>query len=205
VEAFKEATRRHYQRAFYHWASAASISSILTYGIRSPAQLRTLGVAPERRGFGSHEKQAMLGRYVFLMVKPYVGLTVRRRPVEAALLEIELAAGWIDGTLYVPGNSARSSFRTADVLAMTAIEDFEALFGDAKAPWPLDYQAEVLVPDSVSPHFIRKITFAEPAAVYSVQRECAARLAEMPYPPLFDAAGDLGVSEGTAIDVDALM
>lgn len=159
---------------------------------------------PQRRGYGSYEKQAALARYVYLMVKPYLGLVVRRGTAESALIEIEPAAAWIEGTLYIPGNSARSSIRTSEMLRLTELRDFEAMFGNANAPVPLDYQAEILVPDSVSPHFIRTITFAQAAAADQAQSECAARLAEMPYPPRIDVADDLGVSVANAIDFDAL-
>jgi hypothetical protein len=205
VDTFKESLRRHFLRAFYHWASAASISSILTYGIRSPAQLEGLGLDHQRRGYGGFEKQAALARYVYLIVKPYVGLVARRGTADAALIEIEPAAAWIDGTLYIPGNSARSSVRMSEMLEMTELEDFEAIFGDASAPFPLDYQAEILVPNSVSPHFIRTITFAGDSAANAARSECASRLAEMPYPPRIDASDDLGVSAGNAIDIDALL
>jgi hypothetical protein len=204
ADAFKASLRSHFLQAFYHWAPTNSVRSILDYGLRSPAELRDLGLDHRRRGYGSYEKQAVLAGYVYLMVKPYLGLVSQRGMRESILLEIEPTAAWTAGAVYVPGNSARSSIRIADLLRLTEIHHFELLFGEPDAPVPLDYQAEILVPESVSAHFIRRITCSEPSIAARLVNECHDRLAEMPYPPQIDFAEDLGLSRANALSIDAL-
>lgn len=144
----------------YHWTEADNLSSILRHGLSSRSRLRSLGITTRTHGYGSAMKEAQLAEYVGIMLRPHEGMI--RRAEDPIVLELEPAVLAVDGTIFVPGNSARRDLDITDGRRLSTLSAFDALFEDDTTDQLRDWQSEVWVPSYVSPLAITAVAARSP-------------------------------------------
>lgn len=162
----REALELRSVRSLFHWTPARGCESILRYGLLSRGELRHAGIQVVAHGYGSHDKEEALARYVALTFRPKAVMMTAwsRSPV---VFDIDPVVILGAGTLFVPGNSAGAAFGPSDLLSMEGVAALERI-------WPIDgggpvSQAELWVRSRIPRHAIRKLIVASPSLADHLQ------------------------------------
>ncbi len=174
----------------YHWTPLECIGSIVRHGVLSPSLLDRRRISYQPHGYGHRDKAEIL--------REYVGLSFRTKPwmmdeksASPVVIAIDVAALTADGTLFLGGNSASSSFQVENIRRATGPEALAALrFNRRFLP-----QSEAWVRDRIPPSLIRSLHVRDDALATAVGRvihgssEGSSRLPVLVSPELFVPAG----------------
>jgi hypothetical protein len=146
-------------RAF-HWSPLRSAKSVLERGVLSPLELDRVGVPFVSHFYGSHEKAELLWGYAALSLYPKYQM-MGSWSSSPSLFEIATDVLFTAGTLFVPGNSAASSFLAADLRGMTGLDAVNALTDGGGRLRP---QSEAWIPRRIPRAAIRQVFVPNEAA-----------------------------------------
>lgn len=169
---FRIAAANHGVDSVFHWTPLRSLDSILDAGIRPRAYLERHGIWFEPHSYGSWQKAVDFSNHVAVSLRPQRGMFWQLR--EAVLLAIDERVMARNGAFYSPGNSAGRMHDFNALHSLTAADDFEALYADPHATAPVDWQAEIWVPDGISPRRIKTIVVRD-AEAFDATRSAIAR------------------------------
>jgi len=196
---FRIAAANHETEAVYHWTPIGCLESIMGAGIRPRAYLDRHDIPYERHSYGTLQKAVDFSDHIAVSLRPQRGMFWHVE--EAVLLVLDRRVLARNGAFYVPGNSASRLHDFAALRRRTSVEDFEALFADPHAREPADWQAEIWIPQGISPRRIEKVIVRDLAARAAAIRAIARYPGERSRPSI-DIESDL--NEWTTVSLEDL-
>ena len=185
---FRVAASNHGVDAIFHWTQIRSLETIMAVGIRPRSYLDRHGIWYEAHSYGSWQKAIHFSSHVAVSLRPQRGMFWK--VPDAVLLVLDRRVLARNGAFYVPGNSASRMHDFAALRRRTSADDLEALYADPWSTEPADWQAEIWVPDGISPRRIEKIIVRDTVA-FDAATQAIARVPGERKRPLIEIEPDL--------------